>query len=129
MKISAVELIIVDTWFASTVRSGSATVMSIPIAKHTPSSSERLLSLVRPEPMCSPMGVMARSAPRLNSAIPKIRNTAEMRNTTISAVVKLISGVRFRTNTRATIGSTDTRDSRSFFKSTEFMICRTSFLT
>ena len=48
VKIRAFGCIILDTWFASTVRSGSATVMSMPIAKHTPRRRARLFSLVRP---------------------------------------------------------------------------------
>ena len=98
----------------------------MPIPKHTPSRRGRLLSLVRPEPMCSPIGVIARSAPRLKSAMPNIRNTAEIRKTEISAALKWISGVRFKKNTIATIGRTETSDSLSFLSKTEFIFRHTS---
>ena len=47
------------TWPARTERSGSATVMRTPITKQTPSRTPSFLDLVRPSPMCCPIGVIA----------------------------------------------------------------------
>ena len=94
VKISALPFITLATCFASTERSGSATVMSTPIAKQTGKSSFNFLDLVRPVPICSPIGVMARSAPRLKSAIPIIKRTADTTKTTNSVLVKSTSGVK-----------------------------------
>ena len=77
------------------------------------------MSLVRPEPICSPIGVIAMSAPRLNRAIPRIRKTAEIKNTVISKLEKLIIGVRLRIKTIATIGNTDSSDSLSFLSNSQ----------
>ncbi len=109
------------TCSASTDRSGSAIVMKIPIKRQTAISTVIFLDLVRPLPICSPMGVMARSAPRLNSPIPSIRKTADTENTASSVPVKLTSGVAASISTITVTGSTDTNDSRSL-SNTVFII-------
>ena len=102
------------TCSASTERSGSATVMSTPITKHTDTSSGNLRDLVRPEPTCSPIGVMERSAPRLKSAIPTTRNTAQMQKTTSSFNEKSASGVNESSSTISVTGSTEKNASLVF---------------
>ena len=71
--------------------------------------------LDKPVPICSPIGVIAISAPRLNSAIPTMSNSALQMKTMLSVSVKETSGVKFRIITIAVTGKTDTVDSDSFF--------------
>ena len=111
--ISTVLFITALTWSASTVKSGSATVISKPITKLTNSSRGNLLVLVSPEPICSPIGVIARSAPRLNSPIPKTRNIAETTNVTISRGVAFTTGVKHIIKTMIVTGTTEISDSLS----------------
>ena len=75
--------------------------------------SGRLPDLVRPEPICSPIGVMARSAPRLKSAMPIISTRDETRNTISSVFVRLTSGVKYSIATISDTGRTDISASRS----------------
>ena len=58
---------------------------------------------------------MARSAPKLNKPIPRIRKNAEIKKTAISFAEKLTKGVKFKSTTMATTGRTETNDSFNFF--------------
>ena len=101
------------TCSASTDKSGSATVMRTPITKHTETSSCRRRDFARPEPTCSPIGVMARSAPRLKSPIPPIRNTAQMPKTISCLGVSWTSGVNDTASTISVTGKTEANASRN----------------
>ena len=94
VTISSVPFIIELTCSARTERSGSAMVINRPITKLTISRMLFFRLLVRPSPMNWPIGVMARSAPRLNRAMPAISNSAEMPNTVSSRPVRSIKGVK-----------------------------------
>ena len=117
-KISAVPFITAETCSASTERSGSATVIRRPIRKATERRSLMLLDFVRPAPICSPIGVIARSAPRLNIPIPRIRKRAQTRKTTSSVTLKETSGVKFKITTMRATGRTEMRASLNFFRRT-----------
>ncbi|CAK7066145.1 MAG: hypothetical protein DELT_03127 [Desulfovibrio sp.] len=101
------------TWSASTCKSGSAMVMAMPIISATTTSSPSLRVLVSWEPIRSPIGIMAMSAPREKSAIPTIRSSAPTRK---SAIVPPVMGatVKLSSKTMAVIGRTDTRASLNF---------------
>ena len=121
-KISSIEgLITDDTWSASTVRSGSAIVINKPNAKHTTTSSKMFFDFVNPEPTYSPIGVIARSAPKLNRPIPKINITDEIIKTIISLLLKLIKGVKFKSITINVTGITETNASFTFNKNWLFI--------
>ena len=96
------------TCSASTERSGSAIVMSKPITKHTEISIITFFDLVRPVPTCPPIGVIARSAPRLNSAMPNISPAAEMQKATVSVTERLTRGVKDIISTITVTGRTET---------------------
>ena len=98
---------------ASTERSGSATVMSTPIRKQTQTRTASFLDLIRPSPTWRPMGVMARSAPRLNRPMPSTSSSAQSTNTARVAQVSGASGVKEITSTMTATGSTDTSASQS----------------
>ena len=115
-------LMMLSTCSASTERSGSAIVINTPITKQTMSKVLNLPVLESPEPICSPIGVIAISAPRLNNAIPKISATAEHENTTPSVKVKFKRGVALSNSTIAVTGKTETTDSVNFLKSAFSMI-------
>ena len=104
------------TCSASTDKSGSATVMSTPITKHTDTSSKSLRDLVSPAPTYAPIGVMARSAPKLKSPIPTIKKTALIVKTTSSFSEKVTSGVYETNNTISVIGNTEAKASLNFSK-------------
>ena len=106
---------LLPTWSASTVKSGSAIVIKKPRAKHINTIGLSDLDfLVSPAPTCSPIGVIATSAPRVKNPIPSIKNNADTQNTTISSVVRLISGVKLSITTISVIGSIDISDSLIF---------------
>ena len=65
---------------------------------------------------------MAMSAPRLKRAIPMIRNNAQHEKITVSAIVKLMSGVQFKIKTINATGNTDSADSLNFIQSA-FNMC------
>ena len=64
------------TCLARTIRSGSAMFMKKPRIRPAIKSRGRLLFLVMDEPICWPMGWMARSAPNRNIPSPSIIKTA-----------------------------------------------------
>ena len=63
--------------------------------------------------MYSPMGVMARSAPRLNRAMPIMSATAEIEKAAISVPVRLAAGVNEIISTITATGATETTASLS----------------
>ena len=70
--------------------------------------------LGKPEPTCSPIGVMAISAPKLNRAIPRTSSAAHATNTHDSWKEKSTSGVRSNSNTISVTGRTEIAASFSF---------------
>ena len=72
------------TCIASTDKSGSAMVINIPIIKHTGRIIDNFFVFINEEPICSPIGCIAISAPKLNNAIPKIKNITEIQKTITS---------------------------------------------
>ena len=79
--------------------------MNTPMAKHTAATPAGVRILVRWLPLCSPMGIMAISAPRLKNPIPTIKSTAPTRN--ISRVASDMGVmVTQSTNTISVTGST-----------------------
>ena len=102
------------TCAASTDRSGSAMVMSSPITKQTPSRSPSFLDAVSPSPMYWPIGVIARSAPRLKKLIPIISSRAAATKTPSSWRDRFTHGVRDSMSTRKLTGSTERSESLIF---------------
>ncbi len=107
---------------ARTERSGSATVISKPIRKHTDMRISNFFDLVSPEPTCSPIGVIARSAPRLKRPMPIMSITADTAKAAVSVPFKSISGVKDIISTINATGKTEIDDSlslsnRAFIKS------------
>ena len=98
---------------ARTVRSGSATVTITPMAKKTRTTRAMFRVRVSREPMASPMGIIAISAPREKRPIPTISSTAPARK---RSSVPMGIGIRvaLRTRTMAVMGKTEERDSRIF---------------
>ena len=99
------------TCSARTDRSGSAIVIKRPIIKAIATSNVTFLCFVKPEPICSPIGVIAISAPKLNRVMPIIINTAHIANVIISVVVKSVIGVKASTKTIIATGATEIADS------------------
>ena len=114
--IKTVSFITALTWFASTDKSGSAIVIRIPITKAIPNNRVNFLDFVRPEPICSPIGVIAKSAPMLNSVIPTIMKIAQIANVMISVAEKSVIGVKARMNTMIATGATEIADSLNLLK-------------
>ena len=85
-------------------------VTKIPIAKHAAATPAAVLALVSCLPVCSPMGIMAISAPRLKKPMPRMSSTAPTRN-----IISVASGmgvmVTHSANTISVTGSTAARDS------------------
>ena len=73
-----------------------------------------LPDLESPEPICSPIGVIAISAPRLKREMPKISVMEAQANTRVSCQVKFAIGVQFKINTISVTGKTDTVASFNF---------------
>ena len=86
-------------------------VTQTPITKHTDKSNLNLPFLGKPEPICSPIGVIAKSAPKLKRAMPKINATAQTANATVSVVVRDTNGVKLNAKTITAMGKTETADS------------------
>ena len=116
------------TCSASTWRSGSAMVIMIPKTKPEKMGQTACLDLLISMPMPSPMGVMARSAPRVKIPMPKIRSRAPNRKRTrVSAATGAI--VILSISTIAVIGRTESSDSNifslSFFSMcSSFLLCK-----
>ena len=98
---------LLPTWSAKTDKSGSAIVIKNPSKNATPASNPSLRFFARPAPTLVPIGVIARSAPKLNNPIPKINKIVDIKNVTISNVEKSVRLVQNKTITIANIGKTD----------------------
>ena len=70
-------------WRASTCRSGSATVMITPITKQAATMSHSLFERVSCVPTCSPMGIMAMSAPSVKKPMPRMSSVESSMGTTV----------------------------------------------
>ena len=114
-------IILLPTWLASTVKSGSATVIKKPRTKQTATNNFTLDDFVKPAPTCSPIGVIATSAPKVKKPIPKIKNNADTLKITTSLTDRLIKGVKFKTITISVTGNIDINDSLILLKSNFFM--------
>ena len=106
-----VRLGMVGTWFASTWRSGSDTVIITPTKRDTRIITHRLRDLVLWEPTYSPMGVMEISAPRVKKPMPTISATAPTKKA-ISVPLGMGATVKHSASTSAVTGKTAWRDSR-----------------
>ena len=98
---------------ASTVRSGSATVMAMPSTKLRMSMSERRRDFVMRAPVRLPICVMLASAPRVKRPMPTMSSMVPSRKASMRSVV---TGTKPRhsTATMSAIGSTEETDSLSF---------------
>ena len=101
------------TCSAKTWRSGSDMVMKIPTSRLTSTIIHTLRDLVTAEPTWFPMGVMARSVPRVKSPIPRISITAP-RTKPISRSLGTGEMVKHSKKTIPVTGSTEEMDSFSF---------------
>ena len=100
----------VGTWFASTVRSGSETVIMTPSIKLANTIIQIFFDLVMQVPTLFPIGVMAVSAPTVKKAIPTMRRAAPIRND-ISILLGMGAIVKHSKRTIQVIGSTEEIDS------------------
>ena len=113
--IISIQLFIPDTCSASTIKSGSAIVITTPIKKPTSNISQTLCVLLKKLPIFCPIGSIAVSAPSVKHDIPKISNTTAIKNCTI---ICHDIGTK-QSASRSTIhimGSTEIADSFSFDK-------------
>ena len=108
-------------WLASTCRSGSAMVTMAPIRKQHPTISHSFFDLVNARPTCSPMGIMAMSAPSVKKPMPMIKNTAPTRNS-IRVDSSIGAMVMPSASTISVTGSTELRDSCIFALSFLFIL-------
>ena len=121
VKIRSQGLMTAFTCPASTERSGSATVMSTPRKKQTQTSTPIRRDLVRPSPTWRPIGLIARSAPRLKSPIPAANRRAQARKTVRSSHVSGARGVNETKRTIPATGTTDMNASQSLDSNAFFM--------
>ena len=101
------------TCSASTWRSGSDIVMKMPTSRLTRMINHTLRDLVTADPTWLPIGVMARSVPRVKSPIPKISRSAP----STKPISRLLGTGEMEKQSRKTIpvtGRTEERDSFSF---------------
>ena len=101
------------TCSASTCKSGSETVTITPTKNETSSTTHSFLLRVMAAPTCSPMGVMAKSVPRVNMPMPTTSRAAPTKKASIASVGAGAS-VTHSASTMAVIGSTDASDSFHF---------------
>ena len=113
---------------ASTCRSGSATVTIAPIIKHEAAISQILLLLASCTPTCSPIGIIAISAPSVKKPIPSISRSAPVKNSRRSAggIGVIVTQSR---KTIAVIGKTAESDSPILPLSFGFNIHPSHFIT
>lgn len=71
--------------------------------------------LISDDPICSPIGLIAISAPKLNKPIPIIKKTALIIKINNSRDVRLSKGVKYNSITNIVTGRTDISDSLIFF--------------
>ena len=91
-------------------------LIPLSVKKQTRRSVLNFPDLGSPEPICSPIGVIAISAPRLKSAIPSTSAIEQHAKTTASTNVSFRSGVALRRSTISATGSTDIADSFNLAK-------------
>ena len=108
-----VRLGIAGTCFASTCRSGSATVTSMPSRKPKSKISQTRLLLVMAAPTRSPMGVMESSAPKVKHMMPRISSTPPRRKHS-KTLGEMGATEKQSTRTNPTMGTTACIASRSF---------------
>ena len=101
------------TWLASTCRSGSEMVISMPTTKPISAISHTLRDFVMVLPTASPIGIIDRSAPSVNAPMPNISSTAPITNASSALVGTGIRKKQIR-NPRTVIGSTEEIDSFHF---------------
>ena len=122
----SVRLGMAGTCPANTVRSGSATVMSIPRRNAAARGSSLCLARLMVTPMALPMGVMDISTPRVNIPTPTINRNEPKRNMTntpgVRGTMVMLSAI-----TMAVMGSTEDRDSLIFSSSWGLMRMGGSF--
>ena len=94
------------TCWASTCRSGSDRVTMTPTRNAISKMSHSFLLRVMAEPTSSPMGVMARSVPRVKSPIPMISMAAPVRKPSM-ALEGAGTKRKHKTVTIRTMGSTE----------------------
>ena len=114
------------TCCARTVRSGSATVIAVPTNKLIKIISHILRDFVIADPTYSPIGIIAVSAPRVNSPIPRISITAPIMNESITPLL-IGKNIKHRINTITVTGKTEESDSFSF-SSSIVLLCLISSL-
>ena len=108
--ITSIKLSISGALAARTCKSGSATVIAIPRIKLKESISQSLRDFVIFAPIWLPICIMERSAPRVNSAIPKIIITEPTRNESISPLLTGTKNIQSAA-TISVIGKTESTDS------------------
>ncbi len=119
---------IAGTLSASTVRSGSDTVIATPSSSATDRISARFRDFVSFAPICVPMGVIDTSLPTVNRPMPTISISEPSRNESIRSAF-IGTNVRHIKPTIITMGSTDPAASLNFSKNTFLEVIRYSFLT
>ena len=115
-------------WWASTFRSGSAMVIMAPMKKHSSAMIPSFLNLAMRLPTCSPMGIMAMSAPRVKKPMPIISRHAPARNSVSGARGMGVTVMQSAT-TMTVMGRTADRDSAIFSLSFLFKSPRPPFLS
>ena len=115
------------TCSASTVRSGSAMVISIPSTRATLRGIAIWRARLMYAPIPLPMGVMDMSTPRVNTPTPTISSREPNRNSTSAPVVRGTMDT-LSSSTMAVMGRTEERDSLIFSNSCGLMRTGRSFL-
>ena len=113
---------------ASTCKSGSEMVISTPSTKPRVRISGRFLVFVIRAPTCSPMGVMATSAPTEKNIMPTTSKTAPVKKLS-SIPLGIGATVRLSASKSTTMGSTAEMASRIFSRSFCFSIKRFPLLS
>jgi hypothetical protein len=94
---------------ASTARSGSAIVAKVPITKPAAKINHNFLEEERKEPICSPIGIMEASAPRVKKPIPRIKTKAPAKKS--KRILKGMGTKKCNIRTIKVIGRTANKDS------------------
>ena len=110
------------TWLASTCRSGSATVIMMPMRKLMPTMIQTFLDRVISLPTACPSGIMDISDPSVNRPMPTMSSTPPSRNA-IMALLGTGAMVKPSASTISMMGSTDVSDSCMGFLKMEKKPC------
>ncbi len=109
------------TCCANTVRLGSDTVTAVPIIRLAIIINHSFRDFVIDEPTLSPIGIMAISAPNVNSPIPRISITAPRIKVSI---IPLSAGKKIKQSINTTMVTGKTEESDSFnFSSSIVLLC------